>query len=433
MSIFGRKLFTIEDGVLLSLRVDKPRLPWYDFWSRPEIATTTRAIHSKVIERILNRISRITKRMEDEETAERQQDIDYYSQKLNQIIEEAVKQAVLGSKTLPSKIKTEGEKSLSAVARALIENIQKTCQEEFHAIVHQNLAQMIIFARDEIADSLVLSDLPLPVGTRYVYRWGEHTYYVIEETPRVRTITWDGQHYRLSFPYCIFLMKYKKTRYEHTFFYFRNTPITNTNDSLFGVPLPDLSNEGLICFPDSLVYPDGGPAIVANYLQTVFWNSNFRSEHWGHRVGRPITREQWVRLTKDTPSSIVEINWHNTPYKVNQHDKRDDNPADNMARLEKHVLALDRRVSTAIGEAIIGKISTAADVKIAQSVFSATLTTAIKNAKITDRVKAVLESQVVELNKPHNQKTRQRLSEIGETIARNVVVDMEAVYDDQRN
>jgi hypothetical protein len=419
LNVFGQKLFTVVDGKLQSVRLSKKKTRWYGSF---QVDTDVTTVHDTIIRSVQARITHyLASIARSRRSSERQQRLDI----ITNAVSTAVNKAVHGTDNLPSVIQTEGEKALGLYTRRVVETVRSIGVDRYEEIITRNMAQMMIFAREEVQGSSVLLNNALPAGTKFFYSHNGESAYIIEETPRVRAIIWDNSTVRLSFPYCIFVFRYKGDHYEGASFYFRNAPITNGTDKLFLAPLPDLSDKGSICWPGDMQYPQGGPAEVANTLQTVFWNSNFRSEHWGNRIGSPINRDQWVSITRDNPNDIVKQNWLSANKTVN-HWYTDD-PAGQISRLQQHVANLSKRIGTEIGAAVLQHLKPD-DIAQERIRFQEVLRLAIRNAELPEKIEGEANTLFAQnIAKAALTDPLSEISALDRAIAQGLTADLEAL------
>lgn len=418
MDVYNTKLFFVEDGQLRSLRLRKKRLGF----TAPQIITDD---NDTLISGLRRRVSAAVTGAKTELSNFYMSDRDARRRNARAAAEVAIKQVIVGTDTLPSSIQKEGEAALASYTRKAIEAVRGIGHQQFVDIVSRNLAQLLIYAREEVLGSSTLASAALPVGTRFLYNHNELSAYIVEEAPRVRTIIWDGDIFQLSFPYCIFVFKYKHDRYYETRFYFRNAPITSGNDRLFLPPLPDVSNHGVVCWPGDMVAPTGDPATICNSLQTSFWNSNFRTEHWGDRIGTPINKTQWKKITQIKPTDILTMNWVKATQTVNTWYTEDD-VVGQMSKMHTHTHNLATRVGTAIGEMVLQQIKTE-EVAVERDRFQGILLNAIKSAGIPQRLEDTLMANIEEIIKEKNPEKPERVLD---NFERNVVKGIPSILRD---
>lgn len=130
--------------------------------------------------------------------------------------------------------------------------------------------------------------------------------------------------YRLAFPYLIFVINFKKRKYDKTVVAVRNEPLKSINDPLYRLPLSNIYR-----FPDGLglcmdfhsdeMNENWG---IKKKLKTVvdgFWFTKFggTSPYIRQTVDRRVINYfVWLENTKNDPSFATTVKWNNPGWTV---------------------------------------------------------------------------------------------------------------------
>lgn|GEM_PF-5083398 len=322
---------------------------------------------------------------------------------------------VSGSESVPSALLQTGRTAIQSVHRDLIETIGKVGRESFERAVKKTLAQMLAYAREEVGVAVHPEKLALPHGTRFVYEGDPLSLYVIEESPRVRTIFWDEERRTLSFPYVVFVLYLQQGGFHLLQVFFRNEPLTKLTDELFIPTLPDIMEahghiSGLrakqyVCFPGPTV-AKGAPALIATSTQKVFWESRFLTLHWREHYRTQTDRMEnfsvrmWRDLSLKDPGFILKTKWIKSPLTIEaliadikrpgaQFDARRA-----LTKLEHYVAELSVRISGAIQEAILDLVATSSSYTTSQLAFENRLKKAIEELNFGEQLKTLIETEI---------------------------------------
>ncbi|OGI15740.1 MAG: hypothetical protein A2878_02955 [Candidatus Moranbacteria bacterium RIFCSPHIGHO2_01_FULL_54_31] len=323
--------------------------------------------------------------------------------------ESDLEKLVVGTARLPSAIVAEGRSAIQTVHRSMVEAAGRAAQIRFEQGVKNCLAQMIVYARKEagIGSAPDQQQSALPVGTRFVYYGDPFTVYLIEETPRVRTIRWDRELLQLSFPYVVFALTLEKGRYKNFQAFFRNEPMGLPDDRLHYPPLPDLDAECNLCFPPPKV-SRGAPADIAFSAQQSFWASSFSSGHLNANQRAAATEikgfstKRWKELSVSKPLEVLNIPWLPTSFTVAKIGKIATSPANTfdagkvMSRLEKFSHEVAKDLTLSIKEAVVEAISDEKDVASARQAFDERVDKVLREADIAKQVGELIRSEIVD-------------------------------------
>ncbi len=165
---------------------------------------------------------------------------------------------------------------------------------------------------------------------KYAKKFGDEDYvFCLQYEPQVRTLinqTWSGRGFgagqaigpngtvRISFPYLIFVLRFKGREYDRAAVAVNNEPLKSINDHVYRLPLSNIYkdpiNMGLCMYPDkceAVTMVDRMKEIVTSFWSTSFTGS---TPHTGHPVPpRVKTVHLWEAETKNDPSFVTDISW----------------------------------------------------------------------------------------------------------------------------
>ncbi|MBI2473474.1 hypothetical protein HYV70_02905 [Candidatus Uhrbacteria bacterium] len=361
-----------------------------------------------------------------------------------------------GSEDLPSLVSQKGRSAIQKVQRALIEAIGKVTKERFEKIVTKTLAQILIYAREEVGKGSSQQTYALPYGTRFYYEGDPVSLYVIEEAPRVRTIIWNGQRVTVSFPYVIFCLYLNNSHntFNQLQVFFRNEPLIKPTDDLFLPPLPDIMeqrdrqkgplNEYYVCFPGPKEMR-GTPAQVATSAQHVFWGSSFEPTHWRSPFREQINTmkdfalSEWVERSQKEPGYILKVGWVKVPYNVAtfasalKQSKDTFNARESLSRLEKYAQEVSKKLIEGVQEGILDCVANMPDYTQSRTEFDRQLKEVLKESKLEEEVKTLVEAELTQacsdakiedLLKGVTQRCIEKFSEIMKPAAQELTVSI---------
>ncbi len=97
----------------------------------------------------------------------------------------------------------------------------------------------------------------LPHGTILYKTAGEREAILVERPPETRTINYEGTRYRLGLPFLYIGASFINRAINGTYLYFRGTPVTQLEDKLLQVALPNVyaQDYGKVCMGDFFADP----------------------------------------------------------------------------------------------------------------------------------------------------------------------------------
>lgn len=325
---------------------------------------------------------------------------------------------VLGTEKLPTALVTQGKASAQDVHRAIVQAAGNAAAKKYTEVVRKTLAQLLLYAREE-AGGTPVNPPALPIGTRFVFYGDPHTMYVIEESPRVRTVLWDEEKVQLSFPYVIFIVYLKNGQFEVVQMFFRSEPLRSIKDELYSPHLPDIMESHYeepyksqlrrrfwVCFPGPKI-TKGDPTGIAHSVQQVFWGSEFRSNHWHRSLREKVEKvpgfsvQRWIEKSRTDPLAAMKFSWLKTPYTVEilaaDLKKREGAPVrESLSRLEKYLQELEERVSTAIQEAVVEAITDSNGPTAARHAFEAKIRASLEGMNLASEAARLIREQIDE-------------------------------------
>ncbi len=226
-----------------------------------------------------------------------------------------------------------------------------------------------------------------PNGTRLVHRKGNTRIVVVEEEPRVRTLTFlvhDGEkpkpdeapkmvqrRYTISLPYIVFTMPFVNGTIQEATVHFRPAPLKKLSDMLYTPALPNIcANTTKVCWSLSgsteweqlhknIEFSTGSTSMKIDMIRKYYWASCFTTNHWfdhfrwyqqsNEDVMGTLTK--WQATTKSDRLFTLKI-------KMKGFKTLKDNVSglveDNMVAANKVQPLLSKDINTQIGELVRG-------------------------------------------------------------------------------
>jgi len=228
---------------------------------------------------------------------------------------------LVGSVDWPTPVAKAGLAHLTKIHRSLVEEAGRVARETFDAYLQRNLPRLTaILDQLHTKPTGVGIAHALPQGTRFVFSNRGLNVYIIEESPRVRSVLWDHRKYQMAFPYVVHAIYLRNGCFEMMRTFFRNEPLKDSTDVLGKAPLPDLDRTGTVCMGTT---PRGGtiPDLIQEAL-VIFWNSSFlTSHHTGYfeEVVRNIPGfnvNQWKTESAKNPEKVLSFAWPASKFTV---------------------------------------------------------------------------------------------------------------------
>jgi len=178
----------------------------------------------------------------------------------------------------------------------------------------------------------------LPPGTRWLAARKELLFLVVEHLPQGRSLrgSWekkggdDYRTYRLAFPYILYLLSFYRGDLEEMKMFYRVSPLTFLEDSLYHTNLPNVRGEPghygsqRVCLRYRPEMLEGVPLVEAvPKLIDFFWSTGFNQDIAGSAFERAQNRdpritsfEAWEAATQADPLFPLEIEWERTEQSI---------------------------------------------------------------------------------------------------------------------
>ncbi len=187
----------------------------------------------------------------------------------------------------------------------LLEALSDQASQVFATATKKHLAELVLRIRQEtsVSDSSSVSDdnvasLPLPTGTRFVFRKGKMTTFVIEQPPQKRTlkIMNEGgdrsEMVQLALPYVVFFIVLRGRRSDKAYVLFRKAPLRSVRDELLCPALPNIFGDFSVCFAPSAARDT--LAEMAEESIASFWGGRFIKTEVVTEAHRRTPIEDWA-------------------------------------------------------------------------------------------------------------------------------------------
>jgi hypothetical protein len=239
-----------------------------------------------------------------------------------------------------AEVQTNQELVDAILSRVIIEAM-KRYQQKVNVGVQDSVADLLDTFKQKVAESVFsvadewtaanpgLEPILYPKGCRFCYSHGDNTIVVIEEDPKIRSLSFDGgmaghtfeyghddsRRFTLALPYVIFLAHFKNGRFQFLYSGWRTRSLVSLNDLVVKPLLPNIHDNLQACLGR---YADVGNQVedTPNII-TRFWNSRFNndlSDTWwnkGIASDKVATAESWVRASQENPMFILDVELEN--------------------------------------------------------------------------------------------------------------------------
>jgi len=327
-----------------------------------------------------------------------------------------IDEIVLGSDELPSAIALKGRAAVKSVHRSFVEAAGAAASLNFEQVIQKTLAQLLTYAREEVGVDSPQERSALPVGTRFVYYGDPITLYIVEEAPRIRTILWDNETVKVSFPYVVLPIYLNNGKFSVMQVFYRNKPLEKQSDSLGAPWLPDIMKDK--GEPSELRYKyylckgynkvdKGSPSQVVLSAQKMFWASSFVTNDWHRGLLSDFNRwadfsgAQWINLTKNDPQKILEVAWPDTeltPELLGKDLRKKSgasSPLESITKLDRYAKELSVRLSASVQEAVVSAIADSKGPAEARAIFDAKVREAIAESNLSERAQTFVREELL--------------------------------------
>lgn len=239
------------------------------------------------------------------------------------------------------------------VVKARKKNLENKLQNICSKILEETIKELESGFIKNVLDIPSIDGI-LPENTKFCKIFGEHTIFVIEQKPTVRTLTFrrrasqlmSNGDFNLALPYIIFIPVFKGKSFVEMHIACRTSPLSKLDDMLYHTNLPnsghlyysynndhdinkwpkngDVKNSELrICHGYDDFYRDSPFYVTASTYYSMceqlinhFWSSQFTDElsvYYAHMVNKDPenfgTLKRWETATKNDPLFTLNVKW----------------------------------------------------------------------------------------------------------------------------
>lgn len=225
---------------------------------------------------------------------------------------------------------------VDAILSQVIIEAMKRYQQKINVGVQDSVSDLLDTFKQKITESVFSTadtwqeasgrdPILYPKGCRFCYVRGDSTIVVIEEDPKVRSLSFEGnmlgidsliqgsgqQRVGLSLPYVVFLVLFRNGIFISLYSGWRTRPLTGLDDLLYKPLLPNIHNNMQVCL--GLVNVEGDVSAVSQSVITNFWNSRFNSDlsdtWWDKGIVSSHLRSAttWEEKTEENPMFILDL------------------------------------------------------------------------------------------------------------------------------
>ncbi len=200
----------------------------------------------------------------------------------------------------------------------LMEKLSEAAEQKFREIVEGRLAELVLRVREECLfdgaseDNGKFDAIPLPMGTRFHFKRGNASVFVVEQSPMKRTIRIMADNgspakpYEVSFPCVVFFIVMRGKKFDSLYILFSRESLRSADDKLLCPAMSNIDRSFKVCFT--------GPGSAANLAETAeralenFWGSSFVLTHWANYIDQ-ISFEKWQEASKRDALFGLSYNW----------------------------------------------------------------------------------------------------------------------------
>jgi len=226
---------------------------------------------------------------------------------------------------------------VDAILSQVIIEAMKRYQQKVNVGVQDSVSDLLDTFKQKVTESVFttsdawtavsgLDPFLYPKGCRFCYTRGKSTIVVIEEDPKVRSLSFERhmvgessssirgserQRVSLSLPYVVFLVFFKEGRFSSLYSGWRTRPLSGLDDLLHKPLLPNIHDNLAVCLGSTNT--EGDVAAVSQKVITNFWNSRFNgdlSDVWwdkGLASDHLSSALTWAEATEENPMFILDI------------------------------------------------------------------------------------------------------------------------------
>ncbi len=183
-----------------------------------------------------------------------------------------------------------------------------------------------------------------PQGTKFFFSRSDDKVLIIEQPPQVRTLNFskrflnndlyrneggkvsdrdkrlDRSLIHLALPFVVFVIKFYNGVFSKMLIFYRNSPLTSLDDTLFYPNLPNMNDSCEVCLGYSPL-ENGTLAQKTEHVISHFWNSRFNTDLSSNYFTTPRHEKlksvwTWEAHSKMDPSFILNVNWSESSTKL---------------------------------------------------------------------------------------------------------------------
>ena len=214
--------------------------------------------------------------------------------------------------------------------KKLSEAIKTMAKEALTNSIQRHLWMFLIKIREEEQKrghgnnhgSSSSGSIALPLGCRFVFKKDDASVFIIEQAPRVQTISYLKEKFRIALPYVIFIATIRKNNFLWLQMFFRTTRLQNEADELLCHALPNArTSDYTICFPTPVSKDATQAQIVEEAIQN-YWGSNFNtdlsefSKSAASQFPQLVSLAEWQKQSERNAQFVLGLKWQSTKNSV---------------------------------------------------------------------------------------------------------------------
>lgn len=155
----------------------------------------------------------------------------------------------------------------------------------------------------------------LPMGCRFYKQINGNKIWVIETPPRVRTIRFLDDSFRVAFPFTVSLLESIGGSVENFRLFYRTSPLKSIDDDLYRSNLPNIGLTAYVCLGELKVDLALPMHEKIDLMQSLFWESQFNNDLFGSFIEyaekdvRLKSFISWQTATRENSLFPLEVKW----------------------------------------------------------------------------------------------------------------------------
>ncbi|PIR94444.1 hypothetical protein COT97_01150 [Candidatus Falkowbacteria bacterium CG10_big_fil_rev_8_21_14_0_10_39_11] len=248
-------------------------------------------------------------------------------------------------------VMSDSHQVLTRVSRESVQHALRTCSKEFKGLFMGRLEDQVETMSGKLnrrlasyiesqGDGLTNTTEPIPDGTRFMVRRGNHLSVVIEQRPTIRSLIFtesfldmdlnhNGQYNKAEFligrdtaaiqvalPYVVFIIHFVNgmAQINNVQVFYRNEALTSLDDVVCGYNLPNIGSSGNIC----LRMPNVQARTVSGQIREIlqyYWSSRFNNHlpqsylKYANRFPQLQSIATWHRHSMEDPNFVLHLDW----------------------------------------------------------------------------------------------------------------------------